>query len=70
MKTILSTLAALAVAAAIAGPVAAADAKSFFEQQDAARYNTDAGKFFGEQDRAHYNTDARSLFDGLTRDGR
>ena len=39
MKTILSTLVALSVLAGIAGPVAAADdAKTFWEQQDRARY--------------------------------
>ena len=39
MKTIVSALIALSVLAGIAGPVAAAeDAKTFFEQQDRARY--------------------------------
>ena len=38
MKTIVSALIALSVLAGIAGPVAAADAKSFFEQADRAHY--------------------------------
>jgi hypothetical protein len=38
MKTIVSALVALSVLAGIAGPVAAADAKTFFEQQDRAHY--------------------------------
>lgn len=38
MKTIASALVALSVLAGIAAPVAAADAKSFFEQMDRARY--------------------------------
>jgi len=38
MKTIVSALIALSVLAGIAAPVAAADAKTFFEQQERARY--------------------------------
>jgi hypothetical protein len=38
MKTIVSALVALSVLAGIAGPVAAADAKSFYEQMDRGRY--------------------------------
>ena len=38
MKTIVSALIALSVLAGIAGPVAAADAKSFYEQADRAHY--------------------------------
>ena len=38
MKTIVSALVALSVLAGIAAPVAAADAKGFYEQMDRARY--------------------------------
>jgi len=38
MKSIISALIALSVLAGIAAPVAAADAKTFFEQQERARY--------------------------------
>jgi hypothetical protein len=38
MKTIVSALVALSVLAGIAGSVAAADAKSFYEQMDRGRY--------------------------------
>ena len=38
MKTIVSALVALSVLAGIAGPVAAADAKSFYEQMERTRY--------------------------------
>jgi hypothetical protein len=38
MKAIVSALIALSVLAGIAGPVAAADAKSFYEQMDRGRY--------------------------------
>jgi hypothetical protein len=38
MKTILSTLVLLAVLAGIVGPAAAVDAKTFYEQQDRARF--------------------------------
>jgi hypothetical protein len=38
MKTIVSTLIALSILAGIAGPLAALDAKTFYEQQDRARH--------------------------------
>jgi predicted small lipoprotein YifL len=38
MKTIVSALVALLVLAGIAGPVAAADARTFYDQQDRAHY--------------------------------
>ena len=38
MKTIVSALVALSVLAGIAGSVAAADAKTFYDQQDRAHY--------------------------------
>ncbi len=38
MKTIVSALVALSVLAGIAAPVAAADARTFYEQQDRAHY--------------------------------
>jgi hypothetical protein len=38
MKIILSALIALSVLASIAGPAAALDAKSFWDQQDRSRY--------------------------------
>ena len=38
MKTIISTLIALSILAGIAGPLAAMDPKTFYEQQDRARY--------------------------------
>jgi hypothetical protein len=38
MKTIVSALVALSVLAAIAGPAAAVDAKTFYDQQDRARF--------------------------------
>jgi hypothetical protein len=37
MKAILSTLIALSILAGIAGPLAALDAKRFYEQQDRSR---------------------------------
>jgi hypothetical protein len=37
MKTIVSTLIALSILAGIAGPLAALDTKTFYEQQDRAR---------------------------------
>ena len=38
MKTIVSALVALSVLAGIAGPVAAADARTFYDQQVRAHY--------------------------------
>jgi hypothetical protein len=38
MKTIVSALVALSVLAAIPGPAAAVDAKTFYDQQDRARF--------------------------------
>jgi hypothetical protein len=38
MKTLVSALVALSVLAGIAGPVAAADAKTFYEQLDRSHY--------------------------------
>jgi hypothetical protein len=38
MKTIVSALIALSVLAGIAAPVAAADAKTFYEQQERSHY--------------------------------
>ena len=38
MKIIVSALVALSVLAGIAGPVAAADARTFYDQQDRAHY--------------------------------
>ena len=38
MKTIVSALVALSFLAGIAGPVAAADARTFYDQQDRAHY--------------------------------
>jgi hypothetical protein len=38
MKIIISALVALSVLASIAGPAAALDAKSFWDQQDRARF--------------------------------
>lgn len=38
MKTIITALVAVAVASAIAAPAGALDTKTFWEQQDSARY--------------------------------
>ena len=38
MKTIVSALVVLSVLASIAGPAAASDAKTFYEQQDRTRF--------------------------------